>query len=153
MSPPYTEKACTSPFPYKHYSAVTGGQTADHRRNRTSCQPDTDITSREVTAAMIAHYYVRAIRRSEDIQPQWNGMIAPLAAPAVNNLLGRINERIEPFLFAAATPETIPRPFQDHYDVSPRMVKGRSTAGHDTNPIFERHRPARGQHPKTLSRA
>ena len=51
--------------------------------------------------------YVRAILRGEDVQAQWSGMFAPLATPAVDNLLARINQHGEPFLFAVAVPETV----------------------------------------------
>jgi hypothetical protein len=52
-------------------------------------------------------HYVRAILRGEDVQAQWSGMIAPLAAPAVDNLLTQIDQHGEPFMFAAAVPETV----------------------------------------------
>jgi hypothetical protein len=45
--------------------------------------------------------------RSEDVQAQWSGMIAPLAAPAVDNLLAQIEQHGNPFGFTAATPETL----------------------------------------------
>jgi hypothetical protein len=51
--------------------------------------------------------YVRAILRGDDVRAQWSGMITPLAAPAVDNLLAQIDQHGEPFLFAAATPETV----------------------------------------------
>ncbi len=52
-------------------------------------------------------HYVRAILRGEDVQAQWGGMIAPLAAPAVDNLLTQIEQHGDPFMFAAAIPETV----------------------------------------------
>jgi hypothetical protein len=52
-------------------------------------------------------HYARAILRGEDVQAQWSGMIAPLAAPAVDNLLAQIEEHGDPFSFTAAVPETL----------------------------------------------
>jgi hypothetical protein len=52
-------------------------------------------------------HYVRAILRGEDVQAQWSGMIAPLVAPTVDNLLTQIDQHGEPFMFAAAVPETV----------------------------------------------
>jgi hypothetical protein len=51
--------------------------------------------------------YARAILRGEDAQAQWSGMIAPLAAPAVDNMLAQIEQHGHPFSLAAATPETL----------------------------------------------
>lgn len=51
--------------------------------------------------------YARAILRGEDVQAQWSGMIAPLAAPAVDNMLAQIEQHGHPFSLAAATPETL----------------------------------------------
>jgi hypothetical protein len=51
--------------------------------------------------------YVRAILRGDDVLAQWSGMIMPLAAPTVDNLLAQIDQHGEPFSFALATPETI----------------------------------------------
>ena len=53
-------------------------------------------------------HYARAILRGEDVHAQWSGMIAPLAAPAVDNLLAQIEQHGERFMFAAAVPETLP---------------------------------------------
>lgn len=52
-------------------------------------------------------HYARAILRGEDVQAQWSGMIAPLAAPAVDNLLAQIEQHGDPFSFTAAVPETL----------------------------------------------
>jgi hypothetical protein len=52
-------------------------------------------------------HYVRAVLRDEDVQAQWSGMIAPLAAPAVDNLLAQIGQHGNPFSFTAAMPETL----------------------------------------------
>ena len=52
-------------------------------------------------------HYARAILRGEDVHAQWSGMIAPLAAPAVDNLLAQIDQHGERFMFAAAVPETL----------------------------------------------
>ncbi len=51
--------------------------------------------------------YARAILRGDDVQAQWNGMIAPLAAPAVDNLLAQIDEHGHPCSLYLATPETL----------------------------------------------
>jgi len=51
--------------------------------------------------------YARAILRGEDVQAQWSGMIAPLAAPAVDNMLTQIEQHGHPFSLAAATPEAL----------------------------------------------
>lgn len=52
-------------------------------------------------------HYARAILRGEDVQAEWSGMIAPLAAPAVDNLLAQIEQHGDPFSFTAAVPETL----------------------------------------------
>lgn len=52
-------------------------------------------------------YYAQAILRGEQVQAQWSGMIAPLAAPAVDNLFAQIEQHGERFSFAAAVPETL----------------------------------------------
>ena len=52
-------------------------------------------------------HYARALLDGEDVQAQWSGMIAPLAASAVDNLLAQIEEQGNPFSFIAATPETL----------------------------------------------
>jgi hypothetical protein len=52
-------------------------------------------------------HYARAVLGGEDVQAQWSGMIAPLAAPAVDNLLAQIEQHGNPFSFTAATPETL----------------------------------------------
>ena len=52
-------------------------------------------------------HYARAILRGEDVHAQWSGMIAPLAAAAVDNLLAQIEQHGERFMFAAAVPETV----------------------------------------------
>ncbi len=52
-------------------------------------------------------HYARAVLRGEDVQAQWSGMIAPLAAPAVDNLLSQIEQHGNPFSFTAAAPETL----------------------------------------------
>ena len=51
--------------------------------------------------------YVRAILRGDEVQAQWSGMTAPLAAPAVDNLLTQIEQCGDSFMFAAAVPETV----------------------------------------------
>ncbi len=52
-------------------------------------------------------HYALAILRGEDVHARWSGMIAPLAAPAVDNLLMQIEQHGERFMFAAAIPETL----------------------------------------------
>jgi len=47
-------------------------------------------------------HYARAILHGEDVQAQWCGMIAPLAAPAVDNLLAQVEQHGDPFSFTAA---------------------------------------------------
>jgi hypothetical protein len=50
-------------------------------------------------------HYALAILRGEDVHAQWSGMIAPLAAPAVDDLLAQAEQHGERFMFAA--PETL----------------------------------------------
>lgn len=52
-------------------------------------------------------HYARAILHGEDVQAQWSGMIAPPAAPAVDNLLAQVEQHGDPFSFTAAVPETL----------------------------------------------
>ena len=52
-------------------------------------------------------HYARAILCGEDVHAQWSGMIAPLAGPAVDNLLAQVDQHGEQFMFAAAVPETL----------------------------------------------
>lgn len=51
--------------------------------------------------------YARAILRGEDVRARWSGMIAPLAAPAVDTLLVQIEQHGHPCSLAAVTPETL----------------------------------------------
>lgn len=52
-------------------------------------------------------HYARAILCGEDVHAQWNGLIAPLAGAAVDNLLAQIDQHGERFMFALAVPETL----------------------------------------------
>lgn len=66
--------------------------------------PLPDVFSPEDQRDML---YVRAILRGDEVQAQWSGMTAPLAAPAVDNLLTQIEQCGDSFMFAAAVPETV----------------------------------------------
>jgi len=52
-------------------------------------------------------HYAHAVLHGEDVQAQWSGMIAPLAAPAVDRLLAQIGQHGNPFSLTAAMPETL----------------------------------------------
>jgi hypothetical protein len=52
-------------------------------------------------------HYALAVLDGEEVQAQWSGMMAPLAAAAVDNLLAQIELHGNPFSFTTATPETL----------------------------------------------
>jgi len=89
-------------------------------------------------------HYARAILHGEDVQAQWCGMIAPLAAPAVDNLLAQVEQHGDPFSFTAAVrrryrwPEASYRPAGGRRRAADLTIRLASSPSADVSVILQR---------------